>query len=222
MRQMRPSRILVFLLLTGIAAALSIVTTWQLPARLSLGDFRGVVLSMFGISIFYVFVISIFRVFQWLFPLPAGEIGENSREEFIYHVYLLFYLVLFNPVMFSGLLPIPLMRLYYQALGAHLGKNTFSVGIILDPQFVNIGRDSIVGNGALLIPHVIEGSRLAHYHIRVGNNVTIGAHAVVLADVLIGDGAIVAIGAVVKKGTCIPPGETWGGIPAHRINQGSS
>ena len=219
MRHMKPSRIFVFLLLAGIAASLSILTTWQLPGRLSFGDFRGVALSVFSLGAFYVFAILIFRLFQWLHPLPIGEIGKDSREEFIYHVYLLFYLLLFNPVMFSGLLPIPLMRLFYQALGAHLGQNTFSVGIILDPQFVNIGQDSIVGNGALLIPHVIEGSRLAHYQIRIGNNVTIGARSVVLADVLIGDDAIVAIGSVVKKGTRIPPGETWGGIPARRIDQ---
>ena len=154
--------------------------------------------------------------------LPEGEIAESSREEFTYHVYLLFYLILFYPVMRSGAVPVPLMRLVYQALGARLGSNTYSSGIILDPPFVEIGSNSIVGQYALLVPHVIEGKRLAHKKIRIGDNVTIGAHAVVLAGVSIGDNAIVATGAIVKKDTQIGPNEVWGGIPARLLQTQSS
>jgi acetyltransferase-like isoleucine patch superfamily enzyme len=109
------------------------------------------------------------------------------------------------------------MRLVYLGLGAKLGDNTYSSGIILDAQFVEIGRNSIVGQYALLVPHVIEGKKLAHYPIVMGNNVTIGAGATVLSGVTIGDGAIVSTGAVVTKGSNIGPGEIWGGVPAKRI-----
>ena len=217
MRRMKLSRILVFLLLVGTAGMLAFVAASLLSRWLPQGDFRGVLLVAFAIIVFYVLALLVFRLFQWAFPLPSGEIGDGSREEFIYHVYVLFYLLCFNPIMFSGLLPIPLMRVFYQCLGARMGANSFSVGVMLDAQFVEVGHDSIIGNGALLVPHVIEGSRLAHYPIRIGNNVTVGAHAVILADVDIGDGAIVAINAVVTKGTRIPPGETWGGTPARRL-----
>ena len=117
----------------------------------------------------------------------------------------------------SGVVPVPLMRLFYQALGARLGSNTYSSGIILDPKFVEIGSNCIVGQFALLVPHVIEGSRLAHYPIRIGDNVTIGAHAVVLSDVTIGNNAIVATGAIVRKGSRIADGEVWGGVPARAL-----
>ena len=56
-----------------------------------------------------------------------------------------------------------------------------------------------------------------HHSVRIGNNVTIGAHSVVLAGVTVGDGALVATGAVVKKGTRIGAGEIWGGVPAKLI-----
>jgi hypothetical protein len=219
MRRMKPSRIIVFMLLAAAAAGLALLTTGLLTVRLPFGDFRAIVMSVFAVVAFYAFAILIFRLFQSMFPLPSGEIAQGSRAEAVYHVYLLFYLLLFNPIMYSGLLPVPLMRLFYKGLGARMGPNSFSVGIILDPQFVQIGRDSLVGNGALLIPHVIEGARLAHYPIRIGNNVTVGAHSVVLADVEIGDDAIVAVNAVVTKGSRIPAGETWGGIPARRIDK---
>src|SRR6185437_14265552 len=127
---------------------------------------------------------------------------------------VLFYLIFFNPVMRSSLLPIPMTRLLYRALGASIGENTYSGGIIYDAPFVELGGNCLIGEHALLVPHVIEGQRLALYPIRVGNGVTIGARATVLGGVTIGDHAIIATGAVVTKGTVIAAGEIWGGIPA--------
>lgn len=51
--------------------------------------------------------------------------------------------------------------------------------------------------------------------IRVGSDVWIATHAVILDGVTIGDGAVVAAGAVVSKD--VPPGEIVGGVPARSI-----
>lgn len=222
MRVIRPSQIVVFLTSFGAALALAVGTVALLLGSLPLGDFRGVLLLLAGILFLYVYGILIYRIFMAVFPLRAGNIENGSGQEFVYHVYLLFYLMLFYPIMRSGFMPAPLMRAFYLAIGTRLGKNTYSQGIILDPPFVEIGNNSVVGQYALLVPHVIEGERLAHYPIRVGNNVTIGAHAVVLSDVVIGDGAIVATGAIVTKGTRIGEGEVWGGVPARRLRGGET
>jgi acetyltransferase-like isoleucine patch superfamily enzyme len=216
-RKIRATQVLVFLLLACAALALAIATTWLLLGGLALGDFRGPVLIAAGLVLLYGYALVVYRLFLAAFPLHAGEIPPGSGQEFVYHVYLLFYLILFYPVMRSGAMPVPLMRLVYLALGARLGANTYSSGIILDPRFVTLGGNCIVGQFALLVPHVIEGARLAHYPIRIGDNVTIGAHAVVLSDVEIGSNAIVATGAVVPKGARIGAGEVWGGVPARRL-----
>jgi acetyltransferase-like isoleucine patch superfamily enzyme len=217
MRKIEPAQIAVFLTLLFLALALAIATTAGLLGQLPLGDFRGVTLVAAAVLFLYVYGIAVYRAFLKLFPLLPGEIEPDSRQEFIYHVYVLFYLMLFYPIMRSGFVPAPLMRVFYLALGTRLGDNTYSQGIIHDPPFVEIGSHSVVGQYAILVPHVIEGARLAHYPIRIGDNVTVGAHACVLADVQIGDGAVVATGAVVKKGTRIGPGEVWGGVPARRL-----
>ena len=217
MRKIKPSQTLAFVALLALALLLAAVTTKLLLGDLPLGDFRGLALVAAAILFSYIYALLIYRLFLAWFPLEPGEIAEGSQQESIYHVYLLFYLILFYPVMRSGFVPVPLMRLFYQALGARLGPNTYSSGIILDPKFVEIGSNCIVGQFALLVPHVIEGSRLAHYPIRIGDNVTIGAHAVVLSDVTIGDNAIVATGAIVRKGTRIAEGEVWGGVPARAL-----
>lgn len=194
----------------AIAYAAGNVATW--------GPFRGIVLLFTAVAGFYACALIVFRSCLRLLPLLPGEIPRGSRQEFVYHVYQLFFLLLFYPVMRSGAVPVPLMRLFYRAVGARLGANSYSSGIIFDPGFVTIGENTIVGQYALLVPHVNEGPKLAHYPIRVGSNVTIGAHAVVMCDVVIGDGAIVAVGAIVPKGTRIAEGEVWGGVPARRIS----
>lgn len=209
----------VFLALFSVALALAVVSTSLLLGELILGDFRAIILILVGIGFLYIYAIIIYRLFLHIFPLRQGEIAPDSSQEFIYHIYLLFYLILFYPIMRSGFVPVPLMRIVYLSLGAILGRNTYSSGILLDPPFISIGDNTIIGQYALLVPHVIEGKRLAHESICVGSNVTIGAHAVVLSGVRIDDDALVATGAVVTKGTHIRNGEVWGGVPARRLHQ---
>jgi acetyltransferase-like isoleucine patch superfamily enzyme len=220
MRKINILQILIFLLLFLLILGGTIFTTPLVFDQIELGDFRGVVLLIAGLIIFYIFALFVFKVFLTVWPLIPGEIATNSQQEFVYHVYLLFFLIIFYPVMRSGSVPLPLMRMVYLALGAKLGDNTYSSGIILDPQFVEVGANSLIGQYALIVPHALENERLGHYPIRIGNNVTIGAHAVVLAGCTIEDGALVATGAVVTKGTHIAAGEVWGGVPAKRIRGG--
>lgn len=217
MRKITADRVLVFVSLFVLALAAGIATAWLALGAVPLGDFRGIVLAFAAASLSWAYAVVIYRIMLRLAPLPTGEIEQGSRDEAVYHVYALFYLICFNPVMRSGLLPIPLTRLLYRALGARIGENTYSGGILYDAPFLELGANCLIGEFALLVPHVIEGRRLALYPIRVGNGVTIGARATILADVSIGDNAIVATGAVVTKGTRIEAGEVWGGIPARKL-----
>ena len=218
MRKITPLQILVFVSMLAVALACALVTDHFLFGSLRSDDFRGIVLVLAGVALLYFYAIVIYRLFLRARPIKEGEIPPASGQEFVYHVYILFYLMLFYPVIRSGIPPAPFMRWFYQALGARLGPNTYSQGIIHDPPFVSIGANCVVGQSALLIPHVIETDRLAHYPIVIGDNVTVGASAIILAGVTIGDRAIVSAGAVVTKQTRIGSGETWGGIPARRLN----
>ena len=217
MRKIGAAAIIVFLSLLALALALAVASAWLLGLLLPLGRYHGVVLVLVGLVLVYLYALVVHRLFLRVDPLPAGDIGPGSHQEFVYHVYVLFYLILFNSLIRGGLIPIPIMRLVYQALGARLGPNTYSSGIIYDPLFVTIGANSVVGETALLVPHVIEGAALGHYPITIGDNVTIGAHAVVLSNVTIGDHAIVAANSLVIKGTQIGRGEVWGGSPARLL-----
>lgn len=214
MRQITARQILTFFALFTVALALGLGTTWLLLGGLPLGDFRGVTLVIAGVVFIYLYAFLVYRLFLHFVPLQEGELAEGSRAEFAAQVNILFYLILFNTLIRTHFLPVPLMRLVYLALGAKLGKNTYSAGALLDPALTRIGDNCIVGHDAALFAHAIEGTRFSLAAIRIGNNVTIGATAVVMSDVVIGDGAIVSAGAIVNKGTRIGPGEVWGGVPA--------
>jgi acetyltransferase-like isoleucine patch superfamily enzyme len=215
MRKITIVQILIFegMLFFSIAVGVA-VSSWVLGLSL----FSGFWLSATAF-VFYLCAIIVFRLFQRLTPLPAGDIAVASRTESIYHVYLLHFLLLFYPVMRSGFVPVPLLRVFYLLLGARLGANTYSAGILYDPLFVRLGDNCIVGQGALVIPHAIEGMHLSHQPIHMGNNVTIGAYAVILQGCNIGNNVVIGIGSVVSKGTQIPDGEVWAGVPARCIRR---
>jgi acetyltransferase-like isoleucine patch superfamily enzyme len=217
MRKISFGAILIFHFLLGLAIILAVLVTQLLIFPLPLGDFTGVICTLAFLIFLYLAAIFIYRLFLRFCPLKTGSITEGSKLEFNYHVYLLFYLILFLPLMQSHLIPISLMRIVYIMLGAKLGENTYCSGLILDPPLATIGSNTLLGQDCILACHVIEGKTLAHYPIAIGNNVTIGANATIMAGVTIGDNAIVGAGAVVIKGSKIGVKEVWVGVPARKL-----
>ncbi|MDD5389580.1 MAG: DapH/DapD/GlmU-related protein [Gallionellaceae bacterium] len=217
MRTINAKQVSLFFLMLGVIAILCLATTWWTLGRVPLGDFRGVILVGAGVVFFYLYAFAVYRLFLHFMPLSEGELPEGSREEFAAQVNILFYLLLFNSLIRTHFLPVPLMRLVYQALGTRMGPNTYSAGVILDPPLTEFGANCIIGHDAVLFSHAIEGRHFALSRIRAGDNVTIGATAVVMSGVTIGDGAIISAGSVVLKDTTIGVNEVWGGVPAKRL-----
>jgi acetyltransferase-like isoleucine patch superfamily enzyme len=89
---------------------------------------------------------------------------------------------------------------------------------------IEIGNDCLIasgckfidGNHGMDISTTMNTQPLTTSPIQLENNVWLGANVIVLKGVTIGEGAIVAAGAVVTKS--IPAGEIWGGIPARKLN----
>jgi len=220
MRSITGLQILIFNALMAFALGCGLSAGYLTLRILSPGEFRAILAVLVGIAGLYVGAILAYRAWLALRPLPTGAIPPGSAAETTYHVYLLFFLILFYPITRSGVMPVPLLRLFYLALGARFGNNSYTSGILFDPIFVTVGHNSILGQGSVIVPHAIEGLHLSHERIAIGNNVTIGVNAVVLQGCVIEDEAKIGIGAVVAKNTHIGPGEVWLGVPAKRYVAG--
>ena len=106
----------------------------------------------------------------------------------------------------------------------HIGKNVFfNMGCKFQDQGgIFIGDGALIGHNVVLatLNHAqspADRGTMLPAPIRIGRDVWIGANAVVLPGVTIGDGAIVAAGAVVTRD--VEKRTVVGGVPARVIGE---
>ena len=103
-----------------------------------------------------------------------------------------------------------------------IGNVTYNNSLVdsLVPEFVEIGDNFISAPGSIILSH--DASLLSQYKeyrvqkTVIGDNVFLGANAVVLAGVSIGDGAIIGAGSVVT--TNVKKNAVMAGNPAKQIS----
>lgn len=103
-------------------------------------------------------------------------------------------------------------------LGDRVEINNFT--IVNGTGGVEIGEDTLIGPGVRIISYQHRYARGATIHsqpviarpIHIGRDVWLGANSIILAGVTIGDGAVVAAGAVVRKD--VPADTVVAGVPA--------
>lgn len=166
------------------------------------------------------------------------SLGNNMSKP----VKCIYYsLVLFGNAIWNKLPSRHLRKWFYQMLGAKIGKDCFPsrrveillpMGLELGERVavgwfaeldaragIKIGNDTNVSSHVKLITgsHDVDDKKYTadFKPIEIGHHCWIGTGAIVLQGVKIGDGAVVAAGAVVTKD--IPANEVWGGIPAKKI-----
>lgn len=104
----------------------------------------------------------------------------------------------------------------------HIGKHVFinSCCSFQDQGGIYIDDGALIGHQVILatLNHNLDSNHrgdLLAGAIHIGKNVWIGAHATILPGVAIGEGAVVAAGAVVTKD--VPDHTVVGGVPAKVI-----
>jgi len=162
---------------------------------------------LFGFSLMFLTVF-----LRWLLclNLKEGEHPLGSPEAlkwFVSNALQLLVWTLFG----NFLLLTPFASLYYRLMGAKLGLNVqINSAYCADLQLLEIGDNSVIGGHATVIAHSVERQGLILKKVRIGRNVVVGLNSVVLPGVEIGEGAVIAAGAIVPKYTRIPAKSVYG------------
>lgn len=169
--------------------------------------------------------------------------SQNILEKIIIRIktiILEFWLMILR---FVGFIPLHFVRKFFYLLSGvnmpldstiHIGANFFN------PSNITIGHDTIIGDHCFLDGraslkignHVGIASQVLIYNdehdinsldydnsfgpVEIGDYVFIGPRAIILPNVKIDKGAVIAAGAVVTKD--VPEFEIWGGVPAKKIS----
>lgn len=141
-------------------------------------------------------------------------------------------------------LPLHTLRNFiWRLAGVNLGKgSTLHTGVrVFDPRGIKVGEGTIIGYATfidgrnlveigsntdlaseVMIYNEEHDSSAADFHarsapVKIGNYVFVGPRAIILPGVTIGEGAVVAAGAVVTKD--VAPYTIVGGVPAKIIGE---
>jgi acetyltransferase-like isoleucine patch superfamily enzyme len=114
--------------------------------------------------------------------------------------------------------PSAFSTLYYRLMGMKIGNNVaINSTAIADPSLITLEDNVTIGGSASVLAHYAQGGYLVIAPVLIKRGATIGLRAVVMGGVEVGEKAKVLASSFVLPGTTIPPGETWAGIPARRV-----
>ncbi|MCX5752879.1 MAG: serine acetyltransferase [Candidatus Krumholzibacteria bacterium] len=111
-------------------------------------------------------------------------------------------------------------RCYRPLESLYIETPSIGPGLFIQHGFSTIIAAKSLGENCWVNQQVTIGFSSVDDCPTLGNNVSIKAGAIVIGDIMIGDGAVVGAGAVVVKD--VPPGSTAIGVPARIIDRGAA
>ena len=113
----------------------------------------------------------------------------------------------------------PLWTMYVRLNGARIGRRVYINSLeVMDHNLLDFGDGVVIGAGAHLSGHTVEGGFLKTGAVTLGRNVTIGVGSVIDIDVAVGADTQVGALSLVPKHSRLAGGAVYGGIPAKRID----
>jgi acetyltransferase-like isoleucine patch superfamily enzyme len=170
---------------------------------------------------FLVLLVIMKRLF---FPrIPTGHVAARSKDAALWF-YAVSLISIFERSPFRPFAEVGVMGpLFYSGMGGRIPVST-AIGmhaILFEPWFVQMGENVGIGAQAIITGHVAVGEEVFLGNVVIGDNVLIGARSLIFPEVRIGNNARVGAGALVTRGTVIPDGETWVGVPARPLKKKS-
>lgn len=180
-----------------------------------LGGYASIALALLFAAAYGGFTALLLAVLSAWLPLREGDYPMDHSQFTLWKVQHV--VAELGKLALSLFFPVFARQAFYALFGARVGRQVAVAGKIVDPRLTELGDNCILGEGCIVTSHAMVRDRFILRRVRVGKGATVGVGSILMPGVSIGAGAILLPGSVLKVGTEVPAGETWGGIPAIRI-----
>lgn len=169
----------------------------------------------FGLSLLLVIPAANLLIGRKLRPWRGPYYSIEAIRWYIHNAYTYIPRYLF----LEFVTPTPFSLMFYRLMGMKIGKGTaINTTNISDPSLIELGNKVTIGGSATLIGHYGQGGFLVLAPLKIGDGATIGLKATLMGGVTVGANAKVLAHSIVLPKTVIPDGETWGGVPARKLD----
>jgi len=173
-----------------------------------------VVLSAVGIMKAHLFLLKIFhKPREGIFP------RRITNRDFKFYC-LRNYARLFPSYLISST-PFPWFRrqLFYMAFGVKIGKYGINWDVWITPEFVDIGKNVIIGHSSAILSCLLEEDKLIIKTIYIDDNAIIGAKSTLLPGTHVKSGTIIGAGSYTLPFQELEPDSIYFGNPVEYVKK---
>lgn len=112
------------------------------------------------------------------------------------------------------------MNLYLRMLGAKVGREVFIDSVVVSvPELLTVGDGADLGSAVLIANARVEGGELVVGRVTIGAGAQVDSNTVLEPGVTLGERATLEAMSALPADGVIPPGETWAGAPARKVDR---
>lgn len=160
-------------------------------------------LNIYG-NLFLYFLINmiisaiIYRILNIISPPEEGIFKKDSKDwKFMHRRFWTAYF----PIWLARALPLPWSDIFiYRLFGTKVGKNVVLYEGYIDPEFIEIGDDTMTSLHVSIFSHLIYHDRVIIKKVKIGKKCIIGSHTTILPGTIIKDEAILGSNSYTKIG----------------------
>jgi acetyltransferase-like isoleucine patch superfamily enzyme len=170
----------------------------------------GVFLLAFGIC-----SMGLLALIRWFNPYPVGRYKMASAEFTYWKLNAI--LVDLAEKALRPFTTVFTQALVHAGFGAKIHGYVAIAGVLRDHPLLTIGAGATIGQNSVVTAHAITHDEIVLRPVVIGPRAVVGINCVVMPGLELGEGAVLAPGAVATIDTKIGPYELWGGVPARKI-----
>jgi non-ribosomal peptide synthetase-like protein len=122
-----------------------------------------------------------------------------------------------DPFIIRKLEGTPFIAWFFRLMGAKIGSRVYmETTALTEFDLIEVGDDVALNQDCTLQTHLFEDRIMKMSHIRIGDNCTVGARAIVLYDSAMESGSRLGDLSLLMKGESLPAQTHWEGSPARR------